>query len=249
MENKTTMPDALPSEVRTWLAEVSTTLIDSLGSDLRSLIVFGSAAEGRMRASSDVNLLVLLRRFDAAKIDGARGLLHTAAAAIELHPMFLLEKEIQLAAESFAEKFDDMANRHYVIFGVDPFEALSIPRPVLVRRVRQILLNQTLRLRANYAAGPTNEEGLAGIIADSAAPLRRSANAIVEFRGGSADSPKAALQAVATELGDHWIENLGQISRARDSLRLEPGTALGVILRLAALAEAMQGLVAELAES
>jgi predicted nucleotidyltransferase len=56
VDNK--IPEALPVEVRAWLSQASQTLIDSLSEDLESLILFGSAAEGLMRASSDVNLLV-----------------------------------------------------------------------------------------------------------------------------------------------------------------------------------------------
>jgi predicted nucleotidyltransferase len=60
MDNK--IPESLPAEVRTWLSQASQALIDSLGEELEALILFGSAAEGLMRASSDVNLLVVLRR-------------------------------------------------------------------------------------------------------------------------------------------------------------------------------------------
>jgi predicted nucleotidyltransferase len=54
------IPEALPAEVRAWLSPSSQALIDSLGEDLEALILFGSAAEGLMRASSDVNLLAML---------------------------------------------------------------------------------------------------------------------------------------------------------------------------------------------
>ena len=71
IDNK--IPEALPTAVRAWLSQSSQTLIDSLGEELEALILFGSAAEGLMRASSDVNLLVVLRRFDADRIDSRRG--------------------------------------------------------------------------------------------------------------------------------------------------------------------------------
>ncbi len=35
----------------------------AFGDDLRSIVLFGSAAEGRLRATSDVNLMLVLRRF------------------------------------------------------------------------------------------------------------------------------------------------------------------------------------------
>jgi predicted nucleotidyltransferase len=146
-------PEALPAAVRSWLSQVSQTLIDSLGEELESLILFGSAAEGLMRASSDVNLLIVLSRFDPERIDRASAVLQDAAAAVELHPMFLLASEVPLAAESFSVKFDDIAHRHVVLYGTDPFEILKIPRALLVKRLQQVLFNLTLRLRTLYAVG------------------------------------------------------------------------------------------------
>ena len=53
MNNK--IPQGLPAAVQAWLMQASETLIESLGDELEALILFGSAAEGLMRASSDVN--------------------------------------------------------------------------------------------------------------------------------------------------------------------------------------------------
>jgi hypothetical protein len=238
MENR--IPEALPAEVRTWLSQASQALIDCLGEDLEALILFGSAAEGLMRASSDVNLLVVLRRFDAKRIDKASGVLQDGAAAVELHPMFLLAGELPLAAESFSVKFDDIAHRHVVLYGKDPFEALTIPRELLLKRLQQVLFNLTVRLRTIYAVGRAREESLAAIIADTAAPLRRSAYAILELRGDRAASPKAALESLAAELGGEWANDLHDLSKAREELHLEPGMAASLLLRLAELSECLR---------
>jgi predicted nucleotidyltransferase len=240
------IPQGLPAAVRTWLSQPSQTLIDCLGEELEALILFGSAAEGLMRASSDVNLLVVLRRFDPERIDRASAVLQDAAAAVELHPMFLLASELPLAAESFSVKFDDIAHRHVVLYGKDPFEALTIPRALIVGRLQQVLFNLTLRLRTLYANGRAREESLAAVIADTAAPLRRSAYAILELRGDRPSSPKAALESLATELGGDWTYDLQGLSKAREDLHLNPGTAAKLILRLAELSESLRQRAASL---
>jgi predicted nucleotidyltransferase len=239
-------PEALPAAVRSWLSQVSQTLIDSLGEELESLILFGSAAEGLMRASSDVNLLIVLSRFDPERIDRASAVLQDAAAAVELHPMFLLASEVPLAAESFSVKFDDIAHRHVVLYGTDPFEILKIPRALLVKRLQQVLFNLTLRLRTLYAVGRAREESLAAVIADTAAPLRRSAYSILELRGGHPSSPKAALESLAAEIGGEWTHDLQSLSKAREDLHLDPGTAAKLILRLAELSESLRRQAASL---
>jgi predicted nucleotidyltransferase len=244
IDNK--IPEALPADVRAWLSQSSQALIDSLGEDLEALILFGSAAEGLMRASSDVNLLVILRKFDPDRIDRAGGVLQDATAAVELHPMFLLASELALAAESFSVKFDDISHRHVVLYGKDPFETLTIPRELLVRRLQQVLFNLTLRLRTLYAIGGAREESLASFIADTAAPLRRSAYAILELRGDRPSSPKAALESFAAELGGDWAGDLQNLSKAREDLHLDPGTAGKMILRLAELSESLRKRAASL---
>jgi predicted nucleotidyltransferase len=244
IDNK--IPEPLPGAVRAWLSQSSRTLIDSLGEDLEALILFGSAAEGLMRASSDVNLLVVLRRFNPERIDRASAVLQDAAAAVELHPMFLLGSELPLAAESFSVKFDDIAHRHVVLYGKDPFDNLSIPRALIAKRLQQVLFNLTLRLRTLYANGRAREESLAALIADTAAPLRRSAYAILELRGDRPSSPKAALESLAVELGGDWTSALQSLSKAREDLHLEPGTAGKLILRLAELSESLRQQAASL---
>jgi predicted nucleotidyltransferase len=244
IDNK--IPEALPAAVRAWLSQSSQTLIDFLGEELEALILFGSAAQGLMRASSDVNLLIVLRRFDPERIDRASAVLQDAAAAVELHPMFLLASELPLAAESFSVKFDDIAHRHVVLYGKDPFDNLSIPRALIVKRLQQVLFNLTLRLRTLYANGRAREESLAALIADTAAPLRRSAYAILELRGDHPASPKAALESLAVELDGDWTSDLQNLSKAREDLHLDPGTAANLILRLAELSEALRQQAASL---
>jgi predicted nucleotidyltransferase len=234
------LPEALPAAVRAWLSQASQALIDSLSEDLEALILFGSAAAGLMRASSDVNLLVVLSRFDPQRIDKASGVLQDAAAAVELHPMFLLGSELSLAAESFSVKFDDIVHRHVVLYGKDPFEALIIPRALIVKRLQQVLFNLTLRMRTLYANGRAREESLAAVLADAAAPLRRSAYAILELRGERPPTPKAALESLATEFGADWTNDLQNLSKAREDLQLEPGAAAKLILRLAELSELLR---------
>ena len=240
------IPDALPAAVRAWVSQSSQALIESLGEELEALILFGSSAEGLMRASSDVNLLVVLRRFDSDRIDRVSDVLQNAAAAVELHPMFLLLSELPIATESFSVKFDDIAHRRVLLYGTDPFEGFTIRRALLAQHLQQVLFNLTLRLRTLYAMGRAREERLAALIADTAAPLRRSAYAILELRGARSSSPKAALESLAAELPGDWTEDLESLSKAREELHLAPGRAAKLILRLAELSESLRQRAANL---
>ena len=87
----------------------------AFANDLRAVVLYGSGAEGKLRATSDVNLLLVLSAFEQTKANQLREPLRLAHAAILLRVMFLLESEIRPAMESFAVKFADIIRRRRVL--------------------------------------------------------------------------------------------------------------------------------------
>lgn len=227
---------ALTGIVERQLADLVAAAIAAFGDALKSVVLFGSAAEGRLRATSDVNVLLVLGRFDAAAADRLREPLRVARAALDLHPMFLLEAEVPAAMEMFALRFADIAARHRVLHGRDPFAGVTLPREALVRRLQQVLLNLQIRARERYLVLSLREEQLARHIAESAGPLRSAAAALLQLEGLAAESPKQALEAVVASLEDPALDGaLAAMSRAREETLLEPGTAAAVALQLMTL--------------
>jgi hypothetical protein len=101
-----------------------------------------------LRAASDVNVVVVLSRFDPSAVDALAEPVRVAQAAIRLAPMVLLRDEIPHAASAFAVKFADIVRRHRVLYGDDPFAGLTIDHDRLRARLLQVLLNLRLRLRS-----------------------------------------------------------------------------------------------------
>jgi hypothetical protein len=221
----------LPGPVAQVIGELVEGATASLGDTLRSVVLFGSAAENRLRPTSDVNVLMVVTRFDAARVDQLTGVLQRGHAAVRLAVMWLLEDEIRWASESFAVKFADIARRRRILFGTDPFAGLTISRQAAIIRVRQVLLNLVMRLRASYARDVGHEERIAMLLADAAGPLRASAAEILELQGRPAATAREALDVLATE----WSPSRGaaviqSIRTARETRRLEPGTARAALL-------------------
>jgi hypothetical protein len=209
--------------------------------DLKSIVLFGSGAEGRLRATSDLNLLVVLKRFDKAQVDGFREPLRAAQMAGQASAMFVLESELPAAAEAFAVKFDDIGRRRRVLYGEDVIAGLATPREAKKQRLRQVLMNLTLRLRNQYAAMSLREEQLAVAVADAAGPLRSAAATLLELEGQAVASPKEALERVAGGLeGPEWPQLLAQLTEARQSRRLPPGAAGAAMFRLMDLVHQMR---------
>jgi predicted nucleotidyltransferase len=144
----------LPAAAATVLTDFVAKARESLGADLRSVVLYGSAAEGRLRPTSDLNVIVVLDRFEAARLDPLREALRVGRAAARLAVMFLLAGEVPAAMEAFAAKFADVRRRRRVLFGEDPFTGLTIPRAAEIARLRQVLLNKEAleKLAAEAAA-------------------------------------------------------------------------------------------------
>ena len=208
----------------------------ALGDDLLSMVLFGSAAEDRLRPTSDVNVLLLLKRFDQARIDQLREPLRLAHAAIRLSPMFVLREELEPATRAFAVKFREIQRRHVLLHGSDPFATLEVSRTASVLRLRQELLNLTLRLRQAYMLRSLREEQLVFAIANAAGPLRAAAATLIDLNGESPLAPKEALEKLAREIRPADDELLASMSQAREKRQLPPGSAGTILLGLAELA-------------
>jgi predicted nucleotidyltransferase len=232
--------DQLPEAIRQVLTRFTAAARDSFGQDLISLVLFGSAAEGRLRAISDLNLLIILKRFDKARVDSFREPLRLAQVVAKASAMFLLESELAAAAEAFAVKFGDIARRHHVLYGDDVLAKLTPSREARKQQLRQVLLNLTLRLRERYATVSLREEQLVMVIAEAAGPLRAAAATLCELGGQTAGSPREALEIAAAIDGAEWPSAIKAISEARQSRSLPPGMAPGALFDLIRLCEALR---------
>jgi predicted nucleotidyltransferase len=212
----------------------------AFGKDLETIVLYGSAAEGRLRRSSDVNVLVLLSRFEPASAAALAEAFEAARAAVKLRAMFLLRSELEPAVEAFAQKFADIRRRHRVLFGGNPFESVAVPRAAEIFRLQQVLLNLALRLREAYIGQAKDDPRLTNSIATAAGPLRSCAATLLELEGQAAPSPREALDVMARDLSADGGAVLANVSRAREMEELPPGEAGRTLLDLIQIAEKMR---------
>lgn len=231
----------LSSTVNRVLNDFLSAARESLGERLHSAVLYGSAAEGKLRTTSDVNLVLVLSSFEQSKVDLLRVPLRIAQAAIQLRPMFLLKDEIPQAVRAFASKFADIRRHRVILYGDDPFAATAIPREVRILELKQRLLNQILRLRASYVSRSLREEQLSFVVAHAIGPLRSSAAALLELQGEPASSAQQALERVGSELGvPNWTETVGLLSALQDSPLAAPDKTTGLFFAILDLACRMQ---------
>jgi len=235
--NSIKLPHGLSDTISSALKEFAEAAIAALGDDLISLVLFGSAAEARMRTVSDVNLLVILAKFDVARINGLRESLRAARVQINLAPMFICRSELPEAAEAFAVKFDDIIRRHFTLFGENLIDNLSLSREARLLRVKQVLLNLELRLRERYAMASLRDEQLIGIIVDMSSALRSAVASVIDLEGGEVPSAREALaDAIAKTERSDLKEAVVLISQAREQGYLPAGSATRTLLAMLEIA-------------
>jgi predicted nucleotidyltransferase len=240
---------ALPTEISGGLEEFLQAAKNAFGQDLVSAVLFGSAAEGRLRTTSDINLLLILSRFDRKAVDALRDPLRTAHAAIRLEVMFLLQGEIEKAMDAFAVKFSDILGRRKVLYGPDLLAKLTVSRKATLNRTQQVLLNLQLRMRTGYALVSLREEQLALTIANLAGPLRACAAAILQLEGQHPASPKEAFNTILSETNGANASGIpALIDTARREGSLPAGAAGSLLFSLMEIADAMYRRTAVLAE-
>jgi len=195
------LPEGLPEPVRAGLDAFAEAARQAFGGNLVALVLFGSAAEGRLRPTSDVNLAVVLTRYDADQVAAVGEAYRLAQTAMRLSAMFILDSEIAQASEAFAVKFADIAARHAVIEGRDVFAGLTLSPAASLYRLRQVLMNLLLRLRERYIAVAPFPERLAFVAADAVGPLRASAATLLQLETGASVAPRDALRRLGDEEG------------------------------------------------
>lgn len=252
------MPDAdaiaaleVPENVRRVLTDVLRKAREVFNADLLSVVLYGSAAAGQMRPTSDVNLLLVLKRLDFSAGERLNETLRLAEAAVGLKAMFLLETEVADAATAFALKFADITDRHVLLYGCDPFAVLTVPRGAKIFRLKQVLLNLVLRMREAFIRSAGDEKQRALLIADFAAPLRSAAAILLESENSApAASPKEALDRVAAEIDPAaFADALATLTAARSQRDLPAGAAGTTMQRLIELGTKMRERASRLNEA
>jgi predicted nucleotidyltransferase len=219
----------LPADIAETLEEFRAKSVESFGDSLKSLLLFGSAAEGRLRATSDVNIVMVFSRLELDRVKAWRSQVELLVAAIDLQPLILLEDEIAAAAEAFAVKYFDILHRRRVLHGTDPFATLTISDEALQRRVSQVLLNLALRLRHTMFLG--NDAGRTHALVDAIGPLRASAVALQELTRQPRSEPREALLWFAAKHGaTALIEQLQALRISGDPLVADSTRLLGELI-------------------
>jgi len=139
---ETTLPPSLEASLDGLTAQ----LIKSLGNNLYSCILYGSAIRGDFAArSSDINLLIILNESttDAHEIIAEALAVHSN---VRVDPLVLGRAGIKRNFEMAGAKFVSISRDFRILHGSDPFRGLQVDTNILKFLTEQSL--RSLRMRA-----------------------------------------------------------------------------------------------------
>lgn len=138
------------------------------GTNLKSVVLYGSAASGEFHPEySDLNVMCLLERLNATDLESMNPAGQWWASKGHPAPLVFTLEGLRSAADVFAiELLDIKANRR-VLFGDDVFMGLGVPMDLHRQQVERELRTNLIRLRQNYLAFPPKPKRLLALMTAS----------------------------------------------------------------------------------
>lgn len=140
----------------------------ALGSELVSVLLYGSAAAGEHDAKfSDVNVLCVLREITPAHLGAAEPVFRWWQEKGNPSPLLLTEEEVKHSTDCFPIEFHDIRRHHRILFGADVVAGIEIGDTYYRAQVEHELRAKLLRLRQKAAAVLSDKAVLRRLLADS----------------------------------------------------------------------------------
>jgi hypothetical protein len=220
------------------------------GPRLRSLVVYGSAAAGYLPSRfSDINLLCVLDRVDAAALDAGEPALRWWIERGYPPVVVLSEDELRDAADVFAIEYLDIQQQHRVLAGEDFFA--EVPRYPEQHRlqVEHDLRTRLIRLRAGYVTTLGKRKALRELMLKSSASFITLFRHALVVRGQPLVREKAEVVAAAARTFGFAPEPLLRILAARRGEEPLPSDLPGLRSLFADYLQAIQRVERALEES
>ena len=140
------------------------------GSNLKSLVLYGSAAGGEFHeAHSDLNILGILERLDPATLKRLHDVVQMWTGKGHPAPLLLTIAELHSAADVYAIEFLDIIARRRTLAGEDLFASLEVPMGLHRLQVERELRLNVLRLRQAALVSGAGSAELSKLMLDSVA--------------------------------------------------------------------------------
>lgn len=183
------------------LDNLVTQLQSAYGSQLSSVVLYGSAAAGEhIPRKSDFNVLVLLERIEPGTLAAASAVARAWRDAGNPPPMTMTVAEWRGSADVFPMEYADILDRHRVLHGDPPFAGLVVAQDDLRLQLEQQVFGKLLRLRQGVLLAGTDGKRQLELIEDSLSTMMVLFRAVVRLHGQGPTGDNVALARRAATL-------------------------------------------------
>lgn len=170
--------EKLHPSAKTILKPYIKNLLDILGSNVKSIIVFGSGiTKDFIPKKSNINLLVVCEQVEIAGLKKSLKLISKGRKKGIVAPLFLTVKHMDTSSDVFPIEFLEMKDFHLLIYGEEVFDSLEIGTENLRLECEEQLKGKLIRLRQAYLESGRSVKQMGAIVVESLTSL------IPVFRG------------------------------------------------------------------
>lgn len=226
------------------LDELVSQLRAAFGAELRTVVLYGSAAAGEhLPKKSDYNVLVLVESLEANRLLAASAAIRAWSDAGNPPPLMLTTREWENSADIFAMEYADVLERHRTLFGELNMNVRVDPAHLRLQLEHEAMGTLLQLRRASLAAGSDPKHQLA-LLEQSASTIMVIFRAVLRLRGERPPTDNVALvNAVASAAAIDASPFARVITHKRGEATIR-GDQVGAIL--AGYLSGMQALVAYL---
>lgn len=148
--------------------QLAETLKTALGPQLRSVVLYGSAAAGdHLEKKSDYNVLVVLEQAGVNELRAMSEVSAAWAGSGNRPPLVFTLEELRDSADTFPIELADILQSRKVLLGDDPVAGMKIGEENLRLQIEHELKGKLLRLREGYLLTRGNETRVLELITSS----------------------------------------------------------------------------------
>jgi hypothetical protein len=178
-------------------------LREAAGSNLESVILFGSAVAGDFHNEfSNLNIFCVVRDVSFAKLQALVPAVKWWDSQKQPPPLFMTRDEIRRSADVFTIELMDVKQHHRVLFGEDIFKDLIIPTTLHRMQVEYELREKVALLRQHLVLAMGNDGRMWEVLTRSVSSFATLFRHALMVMGETAPvSKREAIHALAGKIG------------------------------------------------
>ena len=177
-------------------------LRESLGDQLRSVVLYGSSVAGDfVQKRSDHNVLIVVDKLDLPTLKLLRSPVRSWVKSGQRPPLLFTEKRLQQSADVFPIELYDIRDQHKILFGDDIIAQLDLTAANLRLQLESELKGKLIALREGYFACDGKPKSLGELVVASLSNFQVLMRAALRLHGLDTPASKdAAVDALANKL-------------------------------------------------